>query len=126
MSGGVSAVEYSEGGVRELIEERMDPNNDALVATNRPKTSEVPTLELNPSIRTGGNYANLLYKLQDHVMRNWEMLTYPDLLRSYDPTLQLTVHIDFTDTPIGAWRFAETSADDIMRKPRAGARSIKI
>ena len=79
----VSAVEYSEGSVRELIEERMDPENDALDPTNKPKTREVPKLALNPSIRTGGNYTNLLCKLQDHVMRNWEMPTYPDLLRSY-------------------------------------------
>jgi hypothetical protein len=31
-------VEYSEQSVRELIEERMDPENNALDATNRPKT----------------------------------------------------------------------------------------
>ena len=61
----------------------MDPENDALDPTNKPKTREVPKLALNPSIRTGGNYTNLLCKLQDHVMRNWEMPTYPDLLRSY-------------------------------------------
>jgi hypothetical protein len=58
MTGGSQRLSIPKGACGELIEERMDPDNDALVATNRPKTSEVPKLGLNPSIRTGGNYTN--------------------------------------------------------------------
>ncbi len=38
MTGGSQRLSIPKGACGELIEERMDPDNDALVATNRPKT----------------------------------------------------------------------------------------